>query len=101
MIRKEMSCTLQYLIQRILDLKHAVEELKEGNQSSITKGAIGILLKQNMQAELHLKLACPFFKGVIPIPLEAQCLLKDTNESPALDDSDSDDDNTSDDDCDS
>ena len=100
MIKKEMGSTVNYLTQRMLDLKNATQEFKEGEQNKLTKGAIAVLQKLYMQTELKLKQTLPFFEGIVSVPVESQILTKASLHSPAISDSDSDSDISEDDDYD-
>lgn len=97
MIEKEMSCVLTYVTNRMDALKQRIQELREGEQSKLTKGATAVLRKQYMQTELHLTRALPFFEGIIPFLSESRVHIKHmTKSSEFEDDSESDDDSLAD-----
>ena len=90
MIKEEMGSTVKYLTQKMLDLKNATQEIKDGEPSKYTAGAIAILQKLFLQSKLKLEQTLPFFKGIVPVPLESEILIDSSCHSSAISDSESD-----------
>ena len=95
MIEQDMDSTVKYEAQRMCFLLERIHELREGPKSSLNSGAMAVLQNQYLLSKLHLLETLDFFKGIIPIPPEAQLYVEDRNAPSQADefvDDDSDDD---------